>query len=52
MNNQDIINEEKYQKSKRKIKMISIIVLIVGLSLGGFLSFLYYYNTKFFYKSQ
>jgi len=33
----NFLNEEKYNKSKKKIKLIALLILIVGLSCGGFL---------------
>lgn len=37
MNNENNINELKYKKSKRKIILISIIILVIGVLIGGFL---------------
>lgn len=34
MNNKEYLNEESYQKSKKKIKKISMIILIVGIIIG------------------
>lgn len=31
------LNEEKYQKAERKISLASIVILIIGLCVGGFL---------------
>ena len=33
----EYLNEEKYQKIEKKITLVSIIVLVVGLCIGGFL---------------
>ena len=33
----DYLNEEKYNKTKKKLKTIAILILIVGFSIGGFL---------------
>ncbi len=35
MDNKGYLNEEKYQKNKKKIIICAIIVLILGLSIGG-----------------
>ena len=37
MNNNEYLNEEKYQQAKKKITKISLIILIVGLVLGAIL---------------
>lgn len=39
MENKQYLNEERYQKNKKKITFVAIVVLIVGLLLGGFLIF-------------
>lgn len=33
------LNEERYQKTEKKISIAAIIILIIGLSIGGFLIF-------------
>ena len=33
----EYLNEEKYQKTEKKISIAAIIILIIGLSIGGFL---------------
>lgn len=35
MENKEYLNEENYQKAKKKITRISLIILIVGLVIGG-----------------
>ena len=35
----EILNEEKYQKTKGKISIIALIILIIGICCGGFLIF-------------
>lgn len=35
MENKEYLNEESYQKAKKKITKISLIILVVGLVLGG-----------------
>lgn len=40
MKNNEYLNEEKYQKTKGKISIVAIIILIIGLVLGGSLIFL------------
>ncbi len=37
MNNNEYLNEEKYQKTKNKIKVILVIAFLIGISIGGFL---------------
>lgn len=37
MENRKYLNEEKYQKTEKKILVIAVLVLIIGLCLGGFL---------------
>ena len=37
MNNKEYLNEERYQKNKKKITIVALIVLMAGLLLGGFL---------------
>lgn len=35
MNKTQYLNEETYQKNKRKIKIVGVLVLIIGLLIGG-----------------
>ena len=35
MENKKFLNEERYQKNKKKITMVAILVLIIGLLVGG-----------------
>ena len=35
MNEKKYLNEENYEKGKRKVKLIALIVLVVGLCIGG-----------------
>lgn len=35
MNEKQYLNEEKYQKTKKKITIVAILVLIIGLLIGG-----------------
>lgn len=35
MNKKELLNEENYQKTNNKIKLISLIILIIGLLIGG-----------------
>ena len=35
MSKTQYLNEEKYQANKKKITIVAILVLIVGLSIGG-----------------
>ena len=37
MNENKFLNEEKYQKAEKSISLIAVLVLIIGLSFGGFL---------------
>ena len=37
MNRHEYLNEEKYQKAEKKISFVALIILVLGLSLGGFL---------------
>lgn len=37
MNDKKYLNEEKYQKTEKSISLLAIIILVLGLSLGGFL---------------
>ena len=39
MNNNKFLNEEKYQKTKKKIMFVALIILIIGISIGGSLIF-------------
>lgn len=39
MMEKEYLNEEKYQKTKKKISVVALIVLIIGLLLGGSLIF-------------
>ncbi len=34
---EEVLNEAKYQKTKRKISIIALLIFIVGISIGGFL---------------
>lgn len=46
MNEHEYLNEERYQKTKKKISIISLIVLIIGVGLGSFLIYTGYTKTK------
>lgn len=35
MENKEYLNEEQYQKSKKKVTIIALIVLVVGILIGG-----------------
>lgn len=35
MKNKEYLNEEKYEKSKGKIKIVLFIIFLIGLSIGG-----------------
>lgn len=37
MDKKEYLNEERYQKTKGKIKYIILVIFIIGLALGGFL---------------
>lgn len=37
MNNKEYLNEAKYQKTVKKISLAAVFILIIGLSLGGYL---------------
>ena len=37
MDKKEYLNEERYQKTKGKIKFIILVIFIIGLALGGFL---------------
>jgi hypothetical protein len=37
MNNKEYLNEERYQKNRKKVAIGALIVLILGLLIGGFL---------------
>ena len=37
MEEKKYLNEEKYQNAEKKIKILAVIVLVLGLSIGGFL---------------
>ena len=37
MENNDLLNEQKYQRIKRKISLLAIFIFIAGLSVGGYL---------------
>ena len=36
MNEQEYLNEERYKKSNRKVKIIGTIIILIGLTLIGF----------------
>ena len=36
-NKELLLSEEKYQKTKKKISLVALFILIVGVSFGGFL---------------
>ena len=31
------LNEEKYQKTEKKLTVIAVLILVIGLCIGGFL---------------
>jgi len=31
------LNEEKYQKAKKKLSLVALLILVIGLSIGGYL---------------
>ena len=37
MSENKYLNEKKYQKAERKLTLVAILVLILGLSIGGYL---------------
>ena len=37
MNENKFLNEEKYQKTEKKITIIALLILVIGLCIGGFL---------------
>lgn len=37
MDNKKFLNEERYQKSKKKLIILAILILMIGLSIGGYL---------------
>ncbi len=39
MEDKKYLNEEQYQKTERKLSLVALIILIVGLSIGGLLIF-------------
>lgn len=40
MENKELLNEERYQKTNKKVSLAALIVLIIGLIIGGVLIFL------------
>lgn len=40
MSERKYLNEENYQKSEKKIKLIALFILIIGLFIGGFLIYM------------
>lgn len=40
MSERKYLNEENYQKSEKKIKLIALFILIIGLFIGGFLIYI------------
>ena len=39
MNKKEYLNEEKFQKTKKSIKKMGLLILIIGISIAGFLIF-------------
>ena len=52
MEKEELLNEEKYQKTNGKIKLLALIILLVGLIVGGFLIYTGVSNSKSIDKNK